>query len=316
MRWYWFKTYLRRIALSVGGSLRNRWTSRSSAFVVASHVGLGDQILLAGLIKHYLGLGKSITWFVRESNVETVRSLTNHHENLQIIPIPSSSSADEALRKAKEFGTAQDLPILLIGFEILWLAEKLFPARGLDEVFYIIGGVDFSKSVFECSRVPPQINPPSTPYALVDHFPGTNREIPHSVFESLEQRGLRIILNPREEPILTMLDLVKMASEIHVVNSALLCLVISLRREINCANVYLMGPNTLIGKSEYPLKWRELSLTTSNGDRVSIPLERDRVTELGILLKKEREFKRRLLAKIIFRIPVAKHTSVDSRRLN
>ena len=303
MRWYWFKTYLRRIALSVCGALGNKWTSRSSAFVVASHVGLGDQILLAGLIKHYLSLGKSITWFVRESNVETVRLLTNNHANLQILTIPSSSSADEALRKAKEFGTLQNLPILLIGFEILWLAEKLFPARGLDEIFYIIGGVDFSKSIFECSSVPPQINPPSTPYALVDHFPGTNREIPQSVFDSLEQRGLRTILNPREEPILTLLNLIKRASEIHVVNSALLCLVISLRMEINCANVYLMDPNSLIGKSEYPLKWRELSLTTSDGDSVSIPLARDRVTELGILLDKEREFKRRLIAKILFKNP-------------
>ena len=300
MRWYWFKTYLRWIVLSVYWSMRNRWSSKSKSLVVVSHVGLGDQILLAGLIKHHLSLGKSINWFVRESNVDTIRHLTNYHPKLQIQSIPDSSSASDARQLAQTFSAVQKLPLLVIGFEILWLAEKLFPARGLDEIFYIIGGVSFPKSIFESSRELTQSEQPTKPYALVDHFPGTKREIPATVFETITRRGFEIKFNPRDKSILSLIDLIKGASEIHVVNSALLCLIISLRNEITSANVYLMGPNVLTGKSEYPLEWREFSLTAANGEPLSIPDERDRATELALLLSSERKFKRRFLAKILF----------------
>ena len=300
MRWYWVKTYMRWSLVCIRWARSNKRSLRAESLILITHIGLGDQIMLSGLVNHLLNQKKSVTWFVRKSNLTTIRCLTNYDPNLHFIVIGDSETADDAKQKALEQKEFTGNPILLIGFELVWIAEKIFPARGLDELFYRMARVSFDHSLLNTSQLPQSIDTPACDFVLIDHFPNTIREIPESVFNSLEQRDLLIVNNPRDTPILALVKMIKNAKEIHVVNSALLCLIISMRNDISDVSVYLMGPNILTGKSEYPLHWRELALTDVSGNSVEHPIQLNREHELTESLKKENEILRRMLAKLLF----------------
>jgi hypothetical protein len=300
MNWYWFKTYLRWGLVSLKWSLNNRWAARRKSIILLTHVGLGDQILISGLVNHFLQRDKSVTWFVRESNLETVKCLTSYHPNLDFIVLGDSETANDARRKALELKAYTGKSILLIGFELVWIAEKIFPSRGLDELFYRMAKVSFDKSLLNTSHLPQSIEPPVSDFVLIDHFPNTVREIPVSIFSALSQKGLQIVNNPRDTPILALVMTIRNAKEIHVVNSALLCLIISMRNEIQDVSIYLMGSHILTGKSEYPLHWQEFALTDGSGNSVEYPTKLNREYELIRMIRKEKKIIRRLAAKILF----------------
>ena len=300
MNRYWIKTYLRWGLKSLDLALKNKRALRSDTLTIVSHVGLGDQILLSGLINSFIAENKKVTWLVRKSNLETIIKLTHSHPNLDLIVLDDFDTSEIARTKAIAHSKIKGMPTLFIGFELVWIAEKLFPARGLDEIFYKIARVSFEVSQLNSLRLEKFVAPPLQEYALVDHFPNTNREIPRSIFQSIENRGLEIINNPRDIPILELMEIIRNAKEIHVVNSALLCLIISMRNQVNNVSIYLMGPKILRGKFEYPLSWSEFSLTDSSGKPLVIPIYLDRNTELLGLLTNERKFYRRLIARVIF----------------
>jgi hypothetical protein len=300
MNGYWFKTYLRWGLISLKWSLNNRRARRKKSFILLTHVGLGDQILISGLVNHFLQKNKSVTWFVRDSNLETIKCLTSYHPNLDFVILDDSETAEDAKRKAQELKATTGISILLIGFELVWIAEKIFPSRGLDELFYRMARVSFDNSLLNTSHLPKSIEPPACDFVLIDHFPKTIREIPVSVFNALNQKGLQIVNNPRDTPILALVATIRNAKEIHVVNSALLCLIISMRSEIQNISIYLMGPNILTGKSEYPLSWNEFSLTDQSGNSVDNPIKLDRGYELIRMIKRENTIMRKLAAKILF----------------
>jgi hypothetical protein len=300
MNWYWIKTYLRWGFKSLNQALKNKRALRSDTLTIVSHVGLGDQILLSGLINSFIAENKKVTWLVRKSNLETVMKLTHSHPNLGFIILDDFDTSETARTKAIAHSKIKGIPTLFIGFELVWIAEKLFPARGLDEIFYKIARVSFEVSQLNSLRLEKFLAPPLQEYALVDNFPNTNREIPRSVFQSIENRGLKIIDNPRDIPILELMEVIRNAKEIHVVNSALLCLIISMRNQVNNVSIYLMGPKILRGKFEYPLSWSEFSLTDSSGKPLVNPIHLDRNAELLGLLTNERKFYRRLIAWVIF----------------
>ena len=73
-----------------------------------------------------------------------------------------------------------------------------------------------------------QIDVPDRSFAYIDHHPGTERSIPKKVLEMLERRDILVVQNPRNEPLASTLALMDSAAELHLVNSAPLCMALTL----------------------------------------------------------------------------------------
>ena len=150
-------------------------------------------------------------------------------------------------------------------------------------------------------RATEQIPHPNRPSVLVDHFPGTVREIHQKVFDDIESRGFLIVQNPREVKYEKMVGLIENASELHLVNSSLLCFALSLRPKADLRIVYLMTKNFYPGHYFYDHQWQEKALHSTHWERYESPIGLDRNLELEDLISKAGKFRHKLADLIFFR---------------
>ena len=113
--------------------------------------------------------------------------------------------------------------------------RTLFPEYSLNSLFNLFIGVSplnlVSRSLRHSILRLNQEEPPPEPYAFIDHHPGTAREIPNRVLSGIKERSFRLIENPRGLPLYSMLRLLDSAQELHMVNSAPLCLALTIDAE-------------------------------------------------------------------------------------
>jgi hypothetical protein len=117
-----------------------------------------------------------------------------------------------------------------------------------------------------------QFVPPNEPYALIDHFPDTIREIPVKVLESISARCLELIYNPRDIPYERLISLIQNATELHLTNSSLLCLCLLIGSRAESKNIYLIKLGLYHGHNSYDASWREWALSDGNGHRFPQPV--------------------------------------------
>ena len=107
---------------------------------IYSHLGLGDQIVCNGLIRHFSNLFGEVTIFVKNHNYETLKNMYRDNLNIFIMKIGTHQDADSNVQKFIREKNL-DLEVIRIGFlDILSNYGEL----GFDSKFYIQHGLNSS----------------------------------------------------------------------------------------------------------------------------------------------------------------------------
>lgn len=233
----------------------------------ATHLGLGDQILSLPL---YLELAKSNS----PLHLVTSEAAKKFFEKLasdlpffyHVIARPTSEFSKPFYFSLRKFAKVNNFNLQYMGWEKLRILKFLYPYKSEVEIIYLMAGVDIKiLNEFDIHKLNQsienfQVETPRQPYALVDSYPGTLREIPESVFQGIQNRNLLIVNNPRDIPFDSLLDLVKEASELHLTNSSLLCFSLLVKSNASSKNIYLMREGLYHGFNLYDSSWVEWAL--------------------------------------------------------
>lgn len=200
----------------------------SGRILLWSHLGLGDQISASPVVEHLLSQKIEVVWPVKPRNLDFLNLTFKNWGGLSTVRLSDSVREDFQIRKIA-FDTKSR--VVSLGHGHLSSMRTLFPEYSLNSLFNLFIGVNplnlVSRSLRDSLLRLDQEEPPLQPYAFLDHHPGTAREIPNRVLSGIKDRGFRLIENPRELPLYSMLRLLDSAQELHMVNSAPLCLALT-----------------------------------------------------------------------------------------
>ena len=201
--------------------------------LLGCHLGLGDQVCIAKALERWAEGGRRVVMPVWEHNMKTVSEIFAYLPKLELISMRAEfRDIPELVRQLEQ--TAGELKCEFVegGYSRLSAMSWLFPERGLINLLSLCLLVNLESPVSDRLRSHVlKLNKsvkPQHPYAFVDHWPGTPREIPGDVLSACSAKGLQLVHNPREQPFLELAQLMAEAEELHLVPSAPLCLAIVL----------------------------------------------------------------------------------------
>ena len=179
------------------------------------HLGLGDHIICNGIVRHFKNVYEEVTVFSKKNNFSNVEYMYRDDENIHVLAIGEDSDVNHFINENK----IND-DVIKVGFGSLsWGSIKTF-----DEEFYssINLPFDFRFSKFKFVRdiekenhVYEKINPQGEEYIFL-----------HGNIDRKKIRtDLKIIENPSEFGIFDILKLVDNATEVHIMESSIKCLV-------------------------------------------------------------------------------------------
>ncbi len=86
---------------------------KSDEFILMTHLGLGDQIILNGLVNHLSDKFKKIHLTVHSNTIENIQYLYSLNKKINLIELPK----DDELNTLERYSTKNKLEILQLGFE-------------------------------------------------------------------------------------------------------------------------------------------------------------------------------------------------------
>lgn len=181
------------------------------------HLGLGDHIICNGLVRYYREIYSIITVFCKPHNFANVDYMYRDDENIIILPIGEDS---DVLNYIKINKIEQD--VIKIGF------ENMGAGSTFDEAFYsgqhIPFDYRFSKFHFlrnyeKENEVFNNVNPENEDYIFIHGNIDRNKI----------RKDLKIIDNPIEFGIFDIIKIIENATEVHLMESSIRCLVNSLK---------------------------------------------------------------------------------------
>jgi len=287
----------------------NRKALSVKEFIILPHMGYGDQIISLPIYKCLADSGKKFTVIVQESHMRFLSQALSS-ENINFVPIEIAFKETLTLdmpisEQALIFSRTQRKPLLVLGYELLDVRSHLRPEVDFNTLFYEFARVplasrDNLQMSLRLSQLDSKHPIPSVPYALVDHFPGTIREIPSSILLDIEKRGLKIVLNPREVPYEELSELIECATELHYVNSSLFCLSMFLELKANSKNIYLMREGLYHGLGFYDESWQEWILNDHDLLPIANPYKFDSKKYAILMKSKASQFWRVTLDRLLF----------------
>jgi hypothetical protein len=209
--------------------LHNRYLIyRNKDFVLLSHFGLGDQLIIGNLINR-LSRERKIILPVDSKYFDQLSKFYSYNPNVRIESIgllqPEFYPRYQEIRQLRK---KYELPVVDIGRNVVFFLSFFYRASGVSKLYYLAGwgfGISFiniSAFTFHCKEDFSNLN--VTPYAYVDHHVGTNREIPSQVFMGLKESGFDIKFNDMNLTLIDQLSTIVNAQQLHFVPSAPFCL--------------------------------------------------------------------------------------------
>jgi hypothetical protein len=240
----------------------------SSIKYIHHHLGLGDHFCCSGLVLELLKRWQvdQIGLFCWDRNLSTLEKLYES-KNVKLIPIDSTSDEGSQIeRYLMELGmtalnqdnlnweTGEGCDFFRIGFN--WMEQKchreISSHVSCDQCFYLQAGVPYElrfdgfpykRNLERESEIYNDLNPTGEPYIFVAIDDPTRGLIcPSRSF--VDSSTLKIIENPKEYSVLDLGLLLERASEIHLMESSIRCM-------IEARNTFNM-----IEKSLYLHAWR------------------------------------------------------------
>lgn len=288
----------------------NRKAFNSKDFLILPNLGYGDLIVCLPMFREMVRRGCAIQVFCLSHAIPLLTQMCEG-EKIDFLAVEEFLSDEEfgselMIHRARKFGKRTGQPVLFIGQDLCWLHARIRPDLDIGSVFYRLGKIPLSvQKDFTInnvlSRDNPQLFQQGKPYALVDHFPGTTREISSKALEEINERGFEIITNPRDVKYENLVDLIENAAELHLVNSSLLCFALTLKPKANVKIVYRVNKSFYPGLYFYDDSWQEKLLHSAQGEKYDLPLQIDRHSEHKSLIQLSRRLRFRVIDFLLFR---------------
>jgi hypothetical protein len=179
------------------------------------HLGLGDHIICNGMVRHYKEIYGEVTVFCKPHNYENVKYMYRDDKNITVLPVGEDWDVNMYIFKNKI-----ENDVIKIGFDKL----GNFPTTKFDESFYKIADIPFEYrfSKFSFLRDSDReneafnyVNPNNEEYIFV-----------HGNVDRTKIRSdLKIIENPTKFGVFDILKIIENATEVHIMESSIKCLV-------------------------------------------------------------------------------------------
>ena len=294
--WDRMKILLALVSDSIFGPYENRRALRSRAVLVYPQFGIGDQLLS---LSAYLQLAeKQKLYILLDPRIKVSAEAFIRHRNIQLLsadPLERRFGYSER-KQYRSLAKLLNAKILSLSDLQIRIARYGRPHEHPNSIVYRILQIDpktfMSSSVKDHLRnsAQSQYQPPDQRFALVDHFPGSSREIPLEVFERISNRGLSVKFAPKDVPFPELIDFVLAAEELHLVNSSFFCFCLIVNPQINFKSVYIIQNGYINGRKFYDASWNEFLLDLDESRFDSYPKELDRDFEY----ERERKLSRKL----------------------
>lgn len=179
------------------------------------HLGLGDHIICNGMVRHYKEIYGKVTVFCKPHNYENVKYMYRDDEDITVLPVGEDWDVNVYIFENK---ISKD--VIKIGFDKL----MNYPVTKFDESFYKIAEIPFEYrfSKFSFLRDLEKegeafnfVNPNNEEYIFVHGNVDRNKI----------RTDLKIIENPIEFGVFDILKIIENATEVHIMESSIKCLV-------------------------------------------------------------------------------------------
>lgn len=209
---------------------KNVNAKKNKKIILKTHLGLGDQISSMKIVENLIEEEVEIIWPIKTNNYSFFKETIGHWPNLNLIKYnPEEITFKNLIEK---INNKDKYRIMQFSQNSLAAVKNIFPKYCLNSHFNILFGyhpTDLISKKFRNSLITnSQIEPPSQLYAFIDHHPGTDREIPVEIFNLIKNRGLKIVHNDINIPLSKLVLILDNAQELHLVNSAPLCLALTI----------------------------------------------------------------------------------------
>jgi hypothetical protein len=179
------------------------------------HLGLGDHIICNGLVRHYKELYGEISVFCKPHNYKNVKYMYRDDTKINILPIGDDSDVDNYI-----ISNGIEGDVIRIGFNKL----HNYPDCKFDEAFYKIAELPFeyrfSKFFF--------LRDHSVENEVYEYLNPNNEEyifIHGNIDKNKIKTDLKIIENPENFNVFNILKVLENATEVHIMESSIKCLV-------------------------------------------------------------------------------------------
>jgi len=208
---------------------RNIDLQNSKRVILSTHTGLGDQISAARIFENWLGIDVEIHLPVKSQNMNFMKAVFGDWDGLNLHQISGDNRFENY--EIQKLSSELDTPIASVNLSDIGFLKKIYPNYCLNSYFNMIFGLDPFDLVSQKFRTSiekiPQDDPLNEPYVFFDHHKDTEREIPSHLIEAINSKGLRVLENPRDRELFRLLNVMDSAAELHLVNSAPLCLALT-----------------------------------------------------------------------------------------
>jgi hypothetical protein len=177
------------------------------------HLGLGDHIICNGLVRYYRDIYQKVTVFCKLHNFENVKYMYRDDENIIVLPIGEDSDVLNYIQVNK-----LEKDIIKIGFGHMGIGSSF------DESFYT--GVNlpfeyrFSKFYFLRDS-----QKEDKAFSFVNSINEEYIFIHGNVDKNKIRKDLKIIDNPLEFGIFDIIKIIENATEVHIMESSVKCLI-------------------------------------------------------------------------------------------
>lgn len=179
------------------------------------HLGLGDHIICNGMVRHYKEIYGKVTVFCKPHNYENVKYMYRDDEDITVLSVGEDWDVNVYIFENK---ISND--VIKIGFNKL----MSYPMTKFDEAFYKIAELPFEYRFSKFSFLRDfdkeneafnYVNPNNEEYIFVHG----------NVDKNKIRTDLKIIENPIEFGVFDILKIIEYATEVHIMESSIKCLV-------------------------------------------------------------------------------------------
>jgi hypothetical protein len=179
------------------------------------HLGLGDHIICNGMVRHYKEIYGKVTVFCKPHNYENVKYMYRDDEDITVLSVGEDWDVNVYIFENK---ISND--VIKIGFDKL----MNYPMTKFDEAFYKIAELPFEYRFSKFSFLRDfdkeneafnYVNPNNEEYIFVHG----------NVDKNKIRTDLKIIENPIEFGVFDILKIIENATEVHIMESSIKCLV-------------------------------------------------------------------------------------------
>ena len=179
------------------------------------HLGLGDHIICNGMVRHYKEIYGKVTVFCKPHNYENVKYMYRDDEDITVLPVGEDWDVNVYIFENK---ISKD--VIKIGFDKL----MNYPMTKFDESFYKIAEIPFEYRFSKFSFLRDLktenkafnfVNPNNEEYIFVHGNVDRNKI----------RTDLKIIENPIKFGVFDILKIIENATEVHIMESSIKCLV-------------------------------------------------------------------------------------------